>query len=250
MKKLILLFSFVYFSNVYKLIAQDYNDMSKKELRVEHFNKLKVIDSLNKELSNKDNIIGLLKIKVDSLNKQIVSLDSNFSKVQIDLQKAIEKSNKISKINDSIKNRIKELEFKLSNSNKKISDLQNEIINFNKESDESIFDKNNKEICSLLEWEIKYIGDIIQNKNMYDSDEDYFNTITGKKELLRLQKEGELIESESDNFFEARDGRTKADVKSNFELIKSCPNYHVFIKYRDKIIELRPFIENVMKLKM
>tara|TARA_B110000977_G_C10967935_1_gene451183 strand:+ start:135 stop:1031 length:897 start_codon:yes stop_codon:yes gene_type:complete len=117
MKKLLLLSALLIFANSDKLLAQDYMEMSKKKLRIEHQIKL---DELNNNINEKD----LLKVKVDSLNRQVLFLDSNFNKVQVDLQLAIENSNKMAKNIDSMKNRIKELEIELSDSNKIVSDLQ------------------------------------------------------------------------------------------------------------------------------
>jgi len=64
MKKLFLLSALLIFACSSDLFAQDYMKMRKKQLRIEHQKKLKLIDSLSQELnlSNKKN----LKIKSDS----------------------------------------------------------------------------------------------------------------------------------------------------------------------------------------
>lgn len=248
MNKLILLSTILFFSNVYSLIAQDYNEMNKKELRIEHNKKLKSIDSLSQELNNKINENGLLKIKVDSLNKQLLLLNSNFNKVQVDLKLAIENSNKIAENNESMKNRIKELEIELSNSKKIVSDLQTVIQNSKVDSIESTFDKNNKDICSLVNWQVKFCIDIINCKSQYDFDENYFNTDIGKRDLLRLQKELKLIKKEYDNYFKTRGGRTEAEIKSNKELMKSCLKYDELKEYEVEIKNLEDFIKKEMKM--
>ena len=250
MKKLILLSTILFFSNVYALIAQDYNDMNKKELRIEHSKKLKSIDSLSQELNNKINENGLLKIKVDSLNKQLLLLNSNFNKVQVDLKLAIENSNKIAKNNESMKNRIKELEIELSNSEKIVSDLQNAfIMEAEYYFDQEYFYGNNKDICSFLNWSVNFFIDINNSKLLYDADENYFNTDIGEIDLLRLQKEINLLESESDNFFEERDGRTEADVELNIELFKSCPKYDQLLHLMEKASPFTSFLREQKKIK-
>tara|TARA_B110000459_G_C16552899_1_gene467615 strand:- start:367 stop:594 length:228 start_codon:yes stop_codon:yes gene_type:complete len=57
MKKLFLLSALLIFVSGGDLFAQDYKKMRKKQLRIEHQIKLKVIDSLSQELnlSNKEN---------------------------------------------------------------------------------------------------------------------------------------------------------------------------------------------------
>ena len=57
MKKLFLLSALLIFVCGGDLFAQDYKKMKKKQLRIEHQIKLKVIDSLSQELnlSNKEN---------------------------------------------------------------------------------------------------------------------------------------------------------------------------------------------------
>jgi hypothetical protein len=242
MNKLILLSAILFFSNVDIIIAQDFNDMSKKELRIEHFKKLKIVDSLSQELKNKNNENELLQIKIDSLNNKILSLNSNFNKVQVDLKLTVESLNKMTLNNDSIKNRIKELEIKLSDSNMRLANLQADSI-------ESKSDKNNNsDICSLVNWQVKICKDIILCKSLYDFDENYFNTDIGKRDLLRLQKELKLIEKESDKFYEARDGRTEADVNSNIERMKTCLKYDELMEYEVKIKNIEDFIKEVMKM--
>ena len=105
---------------------------------------------------------------------------------------------------------------------------------------------NNNKICSLLDRQIKAMSDVNHIKLQYEVTEDYFNTDIGQKELLRIQKEFDLIEKESDKFFEQRDGRTEADVASNLKLLLSCPKYDELMEY----MELIPFIKNQMQIRM
>jgi hypothetical protein len=152
MKKLIYLFlALLIVANSDKLLAQDYMEMSKKELRIEH---QIMLDKLNNNINEKD----LLKVKVDSLNRQVLFLDSNFNKVQVDLQLAIENSNKMAKNIDSMKNRIKELEIELSDSNKIVSDLQTEIQNLQIELSDS-----NKIVSDLQTEILVYKADSIES---------------------------------------------------------------------------------------
>ena len=107
-------------------------------------------------------------------------------------------------------------------------------------------DTNNK-ICSLVDRSIKVLRDVYDIQLEYLYTEDYFNTDTGQKELSRIQKEFDLLEKESDKFFERRDGRTEADVASNSKLILSCPKYDEMMEYMEKLM---PFIENQMQIRM
>ena len=79
---------------------------------------------------------------------------------------------------------------------------------------------NNKELCSLAESQLRLLNDAKEAIVMYSEVD-----LIPQEEFLRIKKEFNRIETESDKFFEKRDGRTEADVESNFVLLQSCPSY-------------------------
>jgi len=89
MKKLLLLSALLIFACSSDLFAQDYMKMRKKQLRIEHQKKLKLIDSLSQELnlSNNEN----LKIKLE--------IDKN----DISMQKLSEQNKELNEENNKLK---------------------------------------------------------------------------------------------------------------------------------------------------
>jgi len=79
---------------------------------------------------------------------------------------------------------------------------------------------NNKELCSLAESQLRLLNDAKEAIVMYSEVD-----LIPQEEFLRIKKEFNRIETEGDKFFEPRDGRTEADVESNFVLLQSCPSY-------------------------
>ena len=106
MKKLLLLSALLIFAFSSDLFAQDYMKMRKKQLRIEHQKKLKLIDSLSQELSLS--------------NKKSQNLQSDLNN----------SSNDLIRTSESLKNsnlEITQLEAKLLNSKNKLSQLATEI---------------------------------------------------------------------------------------------------------------------------
>ena len=88
--------------------------------------------------------------------------------------------------------------------------------------------KNDKELCSFVESQFRLLNDAKEAIRLFNDD-----PINGQEEMLRIKKEFERIETESDKFFETRDGRTEADVESNFELMQSCPSFNALSEFMD-----------------
>ena len=87
---------------------------------------------------------------------------------------------------------------------------------------------NNKELCSLVESQVQLLkdsDDALRSLGDGAAASGAYYQIP-QEELLRLKKEYDRIETESDKFLETRDGRTEADVESNFELMQSCPSFN------------------------
>ena len=124
MKKLLLLSALLIFAGSSDLFAQDYMKMRKKQLRIEHQKKLKLIDSLSQELS------------LSNKKSQNLQFDLNNS------------SNDLTLTSDSLKNsnlEITQLEAKLLISKNELSLLGLEIDNLNKQNSDNldlITDKN------------------------------------------------------------------------------------------------------------
>ena len=104
---------------------------------------------------------------------------------------------------------------------------------------------NNQEICSFVESQLRLLNDAKEAIRLFNND-----SINGQEEMLRIKKEFERIETESDKFFETRDGRTEADVESNFELMQSCPSFNALNEFIDKEgKDILGFIEDFEELK-
>ena len=117
MKKLLLLSALLIFAGSSDLFAQDYMKMRKKQLRIEHQKKLKLIDSLSQELS------------LSNKKSQNLQFDLNNS------------SNDLTLTSDSLKNsnlEITQLEAKLLISKNELSLLGLEIDNLNKQNSDNL----------------------------------------------------------------------------------------------------------------
>ena len=114
MKKLILLSTLLIFACSSDLFAQDYMNLRKKQLRIEHQKKL---DELNKNIYAKD----LLKAKVDSLNRKVLFLEQVEKLRQVDIQLAIESSNSMKNENDELKSNLELLNSKISLLNQELT---------------------------------------------------------------------------------------------------------------------------------
>tara|TARA_B100000780_G_C20836425_1_gene332398 strand:+ start:88 stop:492 length:405 start_codon:yes stop_codon:yes gene_type:complete len=80
---------------------------------------------------------------------------------------------------------------------------------------------NNKELCSYVESYLRFLNDAKEAIVTYSEVD-----LIPQEEILRMKKEFDRLETESDKFLETRDGRTEADVQSNLKLLQSCPSYN------------------------
>ena len=118
MKKIPLLLLFFPLMS-FNAVAQDYMKMKKKQLRIEHQKKLKLIDSLSQELSlsNKEN--------------QKIQSDSKLAKGQFEV-KLLNYKDESDQLNlelNQLNVRTEYLEMELSKSNKTISELKLKVTN-------------------------------------------------------------------------------------------------------------------------
>jgi hypothetical protein len=140
MKKLILLSALLIFACSSDLFAQDYMKMRKKQLRIEHQKKLKLIDSLSQELSlsNKksQNLQSDLNNSSNDLTLTSDSLkNSNFEINQLEV-KLLASKNELSLLGLEIDNLVKESSNKtnlISNKNLQIDSLRTSLINISNE---------------------------------------------------------------------------------------------------------------------
>ena len=148
MKKLFLLSALLIFACSSDLFAQDYMTMRKKQLRIEHQKKLKLVDSLSQELnlSNKKN----LKIKSDS----------NLAKSQFE-EKLLDYKNKSQQLNlelNQFKVRTGYLENELSKSNQIVSELGSKVTNLEADLKGRLVSRNNFDI--IARWEGSWIPSV------------------------------------------------------------------------------------------
>ena len=148
MKKLLLLSALLIFVFSSDLFAQDYMKMRKRQLRIEHQKKLKLIDSLSQELnlSNKKN----LKIKSDS----------NLAKSQFE-EKLLDYKNKSDQLNlelNQFKVRTGYLENELSKSNQIVSELDSKVTNLEADLKGRLVSRNNFDI--IARWEGSWIPSV------------------------------------------------------------------------------------------
>jgi len=148
MKKLFLLSALLIFACSSDLFAQDYMKMRKKQLRIEHQKKLKLIDSLSQELnlSNKKN----LKIK----------FDSKLAKSQFE-EKLLDYKNKSEQLNlelNQFKVRTGYLENELSKSNQIVSELGSKVTNLEADLKGRLVSRNNFDI--IARWEGSWIPSV------------------------------------------------------------------------------------------
>jgi hypothetical protein len=140
MKKLLLLSALLIFACSSDLFAQDYMKMRKKQLRIEHQKKLKLIDSLSQELSlsNKksQNLQSDLNNSSNDLTLTSDSLkNSNFEINQLEV-KLLASKNELSLLGLEIDNLVKESSNKtnlISNKNLQIDSLRTSLINISNE---------------------------------------------------------------------------------------------------------------------
>ena len=148
MKKLLLLSALSIFACSSELFAQDYMKMRKKQLRIEHQKKLKLVDSLSQELnlSNKKN----LKIKSDS----------KLAKSQFE-EKLLDYKNKSEQLNlelNQFKVRTGYLENELSKSNQIVSELGSKVTNLEADLKGRLVSRNNFDI--IARWEGSWIPSV------------------------------------------------------------------------------------------
>ena len=148
MKKLFLLSALLIFACSSDLFAQDYMKMRKKQLRIEHQKKLKLIDSLSQELnlSNNEN----LKIK----------FDSKLAKSQFE-EKLLDYKNNSDQLNlelNQFKVRTGYLENELLKSNQIVSELGSKVTNLEADLKGRLVSRNNFDI--IARWEGSWIPSV------------------------------------------------------------------------------------------
>ncbi|MDG1014872.1 MAG: hypothetical protein P8O09_06625 [Flavobacteriaceae bacterium] len=140
MKKLFLISALLIFTCSSDLFAQDYMKMRKKQLRIEHQKKLKLIDSLSQELSLSNKKSQNLQSDLNnSSNDLILTLDSlknsNLEINQLEV-KLLASKNELSLLGLEIDNLVKESSNKtdlISNKNLLIDSLRTSLINISNE---------------------------------------------------------------------------------------------------------------------
>ena len=148
MKKLFLLSALLIFACSSDLFAQDYMKMRKKQLRIEHQKKLKLIDSLSQELnlSNKEN--------------QKIKSDSKLAKSQFE-EKLLDYKNNSDQLNlelNQFKVRTGYLENELSKSNQIVSELGSKVTNLEADLKGRLVSRNNFDI--IARWEGSWIPSV------------------------------------------------------------------------------------------
>jgi hypothetical protein len=202
MKKLLFLSALLLLACSSDLFAQDYMKMRKKQLRIEHQKKLKLIDSLSQELSLS--------------NKKSQNLQSDLNNTSSDLMLT----------SDSLKNsnlEITQLEAKLLISKNELSLLGSEIDNLVKESSNktNLISDKNSQIDSLR-------TSLISFKN-------YLAVSRDSTQLVILEK-NEIIESISNP--KNNKGTTSWEQISNIENSNSYLNKFKLVKIQNKPLEI------------
>tara|TARA_B110000444_G_scaffold94659_1_gene89525 strand:+ start:1625 stop:2359 length:735 start_codon:yes stop_codon:yes gene_type:complete len=145
MKRLILLSALFIFACSSDLFAQDYMKMKKKQLRIEHQKKLKLIDSLSQQLSLSNN------------ENQKIQSDSKLAKGQFEV-KLLNYKGESDQLNlelNQLNVRTEYLEIELSKSNKTISELKSKVTNLEADLKGKLLSKNNLDIIAT--WEGSWI---------------------------------------------------------------------------------------------
>jgi hypothetical protein len=202
MKKLLFLSALLLLACSSDLFAQDYMKMRKKQLRIEHQKKLKLIDSLSQELS-------LSNKKSQNLQYDLNNTSSDFMLTS-----------------DSLKNsnlEITQLEAKLLISKNELSLLGSEIDNLVKESSNktNLISDKNSQIDSLR-------TSLISFKN-------YLAVSRDSTQLVILEK-NEIIESISNP--KNNKGTTSWEQISNIENSNSYLNKFKLVQIQNKPLEI------------
>ena len=82
-----------------------------------------------------------------------------------------------------------------------------------------------KDVCSIVNMQIQILNDAKEAVRLSRG----YSTTYRRKKILQIKRELDRLEEESDKYFEQRDGRTEADVKSNVKIIQYCNSYNVLL---------------------
>ncbi len=218
MKKLLLFSALLIFACSSDLFAQDYMKMRKKQLRIEHQKKLKLIDSLSQELSLS--------------NKKSQNLQSDLNNSSNDLILTLDSLN-----NSNLE--ITQLESKLLNSKNKLSQLATEIDNLVKQNSDK-----NLQIDSLIT-SLNIASDeksdlIFQNSLKTIT----IDSLKNENEVLIEQlNEPTLIIGELKRVYEDEDGAYEDNIESTcfikniiintiwIDIDNGCGNYECYESY-------------------
>ena len=148
MKKLLLLSALLIFACSSDLFAQDYMKMRKKQLRIEHQKKLKLIDSLSQELnlSNNENlkIKFVSKLAKSQFEEKLLDYKNNSDQLNLEL--------------NQFKVRTGYLENELSKSNQIVSELGSKVTNLEADLKGRLVSRNNFDI--IARWEGSWIPSV------------------------------------------------------------------------------------------
>ena len=140
MKKLLLLSALSIFACSSELFAQDYMKMRKKQLRIEHQKKLKLIDSLSQELSLSNKKSQNLQSDLNNSSNDLILTSDSLKNSNLEINqlevKLLASKNELSLLGLEIDNLVKESSNKtdlISNKNLLIDSLRTSLINISNE---------------------------------------------------------------------------------------------------------------------
>ena len=108
--------------------------------------------------------------------------------------------------------------------------------------------KNNsaEDLCSLVDMQIQILNDAKEAVRLFRD----YRSKNSREKISQIKIELDRLETESDKYFETRDGRTEADVESNIKIMKSCPSFNALNEFIDKEgKDILGFIEDFEELK-
>tara|TARA_B100000524_G_scaffold244338_2_gene130959 strand:- start:2975 stop:3409 length:435 start_codon:yes stop_codon:yes gene_type:complete len=96
-------------------------------------------------------------------------------------------------------------------------------------------------ICNLIKEQNKLFNDILEFAYQ-NNDGPETNPEINRAEISRIEKELERLETESDKYVEARDGRTEEDVEANIQTMMNCPEFNQELMQSEELLSALKFI--------
>jgi len=125
-----------------------------------------------------------------------------------------------------------EIKNELNYSKDEIYSSEDEIV---ETFEEEMVNENKEAICALVEGQLILIDEVIQVASLLKENEENFFLLGGEDSIRSIEQAFEMIENESDKYFEARDGRTAEDVQANFKKMMNCPSFNPEVFESDEL---------------